>query len=201
MCREFYSIGKDEEGKKYLEYHGFFWSRDNGGEERDPETGELLDYAFTNGKIDWIYLDEMRGDPYAFVMSKFDVCQQYQEDISEGTHYIRSNNFYGTGDNGKRLHMSDVDINAPCGDYFFDSETDKPRFTYVSGKTYAAYTDAWDDISCRFLKRFLASELPECEIDYDSVEFFESYCELTREFLIPTLERFGYNVRPDGTDF
>ena len=201
MCREFYSVRKNEKGEKYIEYHGFFWPRDNADEERDPQTGELLDYAFTDGKIDRVYLSDVRGDPFEHVMSKFEACQQYQKDMSEGEHFLSIANFYAEGDCGVRLHMSDVCADTPCGDYFFDNGTDKPRFTYIPSKTYAAYTDVWDGVSHDFLAGFLAAELPEKQIDFESDEFFECCFELTREFLIPTLERFGFDERPDGTDF
>ena len=197
MCHEFYSVCVDEQGK-YIDYHGFVWNRDNADEERDERTGELLDFAYTYGKCENVYFDEIAGNPLEAVSLKFESCQQYQEDMSEGQKYLTIRNFYGTGECGTRLHISDVGADTPCGDYFYDSENDEPHFKFVDGKTYAAYTDAWDDMADEFLKGFLKSELPETEIDFESDTYMEYVFELTREFLIPTLERFGLRERWDG---
>ena len=78
MCHEFYSVCVDEQGK-YIDYHGFVWNRDNADEERDERTGELLDFAYTYGKCENVYFDEIVGDPLEAVSLKFETCQQYQE--------------------------------------------------------------------------------------------------------------------------
>jgi len=199
MCREFYSVCEDARGK-FIDYHGFIWERDNADGERG-DSGELLDYAYTYGKVENVYLGDVRGDPFEAVMSKFEVCQQYQEDMSEGEHYKLAHFFYDGKTCGTRLHMTDVDSATPCGEYFFDNGDDTPRWTYVPSKTYACYTDVWDDKSDEFLRAFLAAELPQAQIDYEQDVYMECVFELTREFLIPTLERFGFSERPDGTDF
>lgn len=199
MCREFYSIGSDNIGK-YIRYHGFLWARDNAAQERG-EDGELLDYAFTHGDVGVVYLKDISGDPREAVAEAFDVCQQYQTDMSEGQRYLTLNNYYDYGVRGERLHMTDVEQSTPCGDYFFD-DADVPHISYISSKTYAnEFSDYLDGFAFEYMRRCAEFALGEGSVDSESSEFVEACYELVREHTIPALERLGFAKRPDMTDF
>lgn len=111
MDRYFYSVEMDENGKKHIHMSGNVYFNDDGTE----DCYRIAEWTFLYIPLDQLAELIKEDQFYEYICSRISY-------LSNGTkeQAIEICKNYFDGSTGKKLHISHVNENTPCGDYWFE---------------------------------------------------------------------------------